>query len=332
METLALLGTAMGIGFVAGINLYATVLAVGLGLHLGLIQLPPHLAGLSVGDPLVLVVAGLFYTVEFFADKVPWVDSAWDVLHTFIRPLGAAIVGMAAVGHVDPALEVAAALIAGGVALSTHSTKAGLRLLVNASPEPFSNIALSLAEDAVAVAGSWVAIRYPVLAGAATALFLVGFIVLAPRLWRLVRVEILAVSALVRGWLGRGREPCERFDELPAAFAELLPGHFRSEGEMAVRCVSGAGLGAGRHRLGFLCLARGEVCFVTRQGFRVRGYPLDLSRVDEIRCRRGLLLDRVSLRSSLVQVHLYFFKDGDDRLERIVRLLEGARLASPSAA
>src|SRR5262245_37984591 len=150
MGTIQLLGTAMGLGFVSGINLYATVLAVGWGINLGLIRLAPDLAGLAVlGHPLVLTVAGLCYTVEFFADKIPWLDTTWDALHTFIRPLGAALVASAALGQVDPALQLAAVLLAGAAALSTHATKAGVRLVANASPEPFSNIALSLFEDVV---------------------------------------------------------------------------------------------------------------------------------------------------------------------------------------
>jgi uncharacterized membrane protein YccF (DUF307 family) len=207
METLALLGTTMGLGFVAGINLYAMVLAVGLGVQLGLIQLPPHLAGLAVlGHPFVVVVAGLLYTVEFFADKIPWVDSAWDVVHTFIRPLGAAIVAVAAVGHVDPGLELAAVLLGSGVALSTHLSKAGLRLLVNASPEPASNVGVSLAEDVLVLAGSWLAVTHPVMAGAMAALFVVAFLSVAPRVFRLARVGVLALGGLARSWLAPRRE------------------------------------------------------------------------------------------------------------------------------
>ncbi|HXH83128.1 MAG TPA: DUF4126 domain-containing protein, partial [Candidatus Tectomicrobia bacterium] len=197
METIQLLGTAMGLGFVSGINLYATVLAVGLGVNLGLIQLAPPVAGLAVlGHPAVVLVAGTLYVVEFLADKIPWVDTAWDAIHTFIRPVGAAWIAASALGSIDPALDIVAFLLAGGVALSTHATKAGVRLLVNASPEPFSNVGLSLAEDAVAIVGSWLVLRYPVLSGAVAACFALAVLLLAPRLFRVLRAQAQAVASV----------------------------------------------------------------------------------------------------------------------------------------
>ena len=124
----------MGLGLVSGLNLYATVLTVGLGLRLGLITLTPETSGLAVlSNPYVLIAAGVIYLIEFFADKIPWVDSIWDSVHTFIRPLGAAVIGATAIGAVEPQTAVIAALCA-GVSLSGHSVKAGTRLLANHSP------------------------------------------------------------------------------------------------------------------------------------------------------------------------------------------------------
>jgi hypothetical protein len=139
MEIIQLLGTAMGLGFVSGVNLYATVLAVGLGVNFGLIHLSPHLAGLeALGHPLVVVVAGVLYTVEFFADKVPWVDSVWDAVHTFIRiPAGAALAA-AVMGDQGAALQVAAGLAGGTLAAGTHFAKAGARAAITrCSPAAF---------------------------------------------------------------------------------------------------------------------------------------------------------------------------------------------------
>src|SRR5215470_17573764 len=129
----------MGLAFVSGLRLYGTVLALGLGISTGLIRLDPAMSRLEIlGDPLVITVAGTVYVVEFVADKVPWVDSVWDSFHTLIRPLGAAVLGA-----VDPRLKLSAFLLCGSVALASHTGKAGIRLAVNASPEPFTNIVVS---------------------------------------------------------------------------------------------------------------------------------------------------------------------------------------------
>ena len=164
MPDLTTLGALAGLAFVSGMRLYSAVLALGLGLRFGAIHMPPSLAHLDVlASTPVLIIAGVLYVIEFVADKVPWVDSLWDTVHTFIRPLGAALLGFAAVGDVDPVVKMGAFLLSGSIALSSHSAKAGTRLVVNHVPEPFSNIGLSLAEDGFVLAGVWLAIRHPVI-------------------------------------------------------------------------------------------------------------------------------------------------------------------------
>ena len=188
MKTLALLGTVTGIAFFAGIRLYATVLTVGLCLRYGLLHLPQELASLSIlAHPYVLGAAGICAIMEFFADKVPWVDSLWDAVHAFLRPAGAALIAFSAVGRLDPATEVAVILLCGGIAFSSHSAKAGTRLLVNQSPEPFSNILLSLFEDVVAVGGSYAAVAHPLAILAVVVAFLGLFALLARRIYRRLR-------------------------------------------------------------------------------------------------------------------------------------------------
>lgn len=188
MKTLALLGTITGIALFAGIRLYATVLTVGLCLRYGLLQLPEELGSLSIlAHPYVLGAAGVCTVMEFLADKVPWVDSLWDGIHAFLRPAGAALIALAAVGRLDPAAEIAVILLCGGVAFSSHSAKAGARLLVNQSPEPFSNVALSLFEDVIAVGGSYAAVAHPLAILAVVAGFLVLFAVLSRRIYRRLR-------------------------------------------------------------------------------------------------------------------------------------------------
>jgi hypothetical protein len=150
-----------GISFAAGLNLYATVTILGLLHRLQVIQLPGDLGILS--HPLVLGVAALMYVIEFVADKVPYVDNAWDVLHTFIRPPAAALLAFGALVSVPEAWRWAAALAAGGIALTSHGAKASARAAVNVSPEPVSNSLLSLAEDAVAAGLTWIAVHHPVV-------------------------------------------------------------------------------------------------------------------------------------------------------------------------
>jgi hypothetical protein len=262
--------------------------------------------------------------VEFFADKIPWVDTAWDSIHTFIRPLGAAWIGAAALGTVDPVLDVAGFLLAGGVALSTHTTKAGVRLLVNASPEPFSNVALSFAEDVMAVGGTWLVLKYPVFTGSVAALFALAFVFLGPRLFSLLRAQLLAVLSLVRTWLGGERGADELFDALPAAYAHSLPAGFGKPGDFALRCVTGRRLGVPAGQLGYLCLTGDRLVLLVRRRFRVREHAIDLARLDEVRLRSGVLFDRLSLRSGASTTTLYFFTDRRRPLEEAARQLRAA--------
>jgi hypothetical protein len=190
MRTLALLGAVTGVALFAGIRLYATVLTVGLCLRYGLLSLPPELSSRPVlFHSYVLAAAGVCAAAALLAAKIPWVDSLWDAVHAFVRPAGAALIAFAAVGHLDPAAEVAVILLCGGIAFSSHATKAGARLAVNQSPEPFSNVLLSLVEDAVAVGGSYTAIAHPLFILAVVAVFLILFLLLARRLFRRFRAK-----------------------------------------------------------------------------------------------------------------------------------------------
>lgn len=161
MSPLQTLGFLLGASFASGLNLYATVAALGLLQRYGVIQLPPSLDILA--HPVVLGVALTLYVVEFVADKIPYVDNVWDVIHTFIRPPAAGVLAYAALAGVPDHWRMAAALLAGSVALTSHSTKASTRAAVNASPEPVSNWLLSLGEDGIAVFLTWMATTHPVM-------------------------------------------------------------------------------------------------------------------------------------------------------------------------
>jgi hypothetical protein len=150
------------LAFASGLNVYATVAVLGLCSHYGLVELPPQFRAFD--HPVVITVAIAMYLVEFVADKIPWLDSLWDLVHTVVRPIGGALVAAATVGDASPTVTALAALLGGSVAMTTHVTKAGTRAAVNTSPEPFSNWILSLGEDALAVSISYAALKHPMIA------------------------------------------------------------------------------------------------------------------------------------------------------------------------
>lgn len=158
---LSTLGVAMGSAWLSGINLYATILTLGLLQRFGFAHLPGDLA--FVSHTWVLIIAGILFTVQFIADKIPAVDSAWDMVHTFIRIPAGAILAATAFAHFDPSIRLLALLLGGGVALSSHSAKTATRLAANTSPEPFSNIILSLLGDFISVSGTLLVTAHPVV-------------------------------------------------------------------------------------------------------------------------------------------------------------------------
>lgn len=196
-----LIALSMGAAWASGLNLYATLLVLGVFAHTGHLQLPPDLQ--IVADPLVIAAAGLMYFVEFFTDKTPGVDTGWDAIHTFVRiPAGAALAA-GALGEMNPAVVLAAGLVGGSVAAGTHATKAGARVMINTSAEPVSNWTASLAEDLAVISGLWVALNYPWLFLALLAVFIVLMIWLLPKLWR----GIKALAQRIARWFGSSRTP-----------------------------------------------------------------------------------------------------------------------------
>jgi Domain of unknown function (DUF4126) len=174
IETLSLV---LGAAFSSGLNLYATVATLGLLERFGVIHLPSQLQALA--HPIVLAIAGILYVLEFLADKVPYVDSVWQAVHTFIRPPAAALLAFGATAAAPEPWRWAAALLAGGVALTSHGTKASARAAANMSPEPLSNWALSFGEDILAVWVVWFATAHPAMAIVlVTALFLISLFLL----------------------------------------------------------------------------------------------------------------------------------------------------------
>ena len=342
----------MGLGLVSGLNLYATVLTVGLGIRFGLITLSPETAGLAVlASPYVLIAAAVIYLIEFFADKVPWVDSIWDSVHTLIRPLGAAVIGATAIGAVEPQTAVIAALCA-GVSLSGHSVKAGTRLLANHSPEPFSNIALSLVEDGLVVVGSWLALSHPAIMITIVVIFLIAFIWFAPKAFRLLRVEFVASLALLKKFylvaknyvtgfgqrpglatIGAelsvpvdvvgGGAPVDDSDDVPEHILHRLDNKAGSRGgRFLIRCTAGKGVKKLRHSVGYLQIDDDNLVFVTKRMFRMREHEIERSTIEDIQFKKRLLLDRLIIRTSGKQQQFYCFKDIANRGSRAYEILQ----------
>ena len=163
MSPLENLGFILGTSFASGLNLYATMSVAGLLQRFDLVDLPPALTVLA--HPVILGLSLTLFLVEFLADKIPWVDSVWDTVHTFIRPPAAAVLGFGAMAGLDEPWRIGSALLAGTVALTSHGAKASTRAAANTSPEPFSNWLLSFAEDAVAIFLTWMATTHPVITG-----------------------------------------------------------------------------------------------------------------------------------------------------------------------
>jgi hypothetical protein len=185
METLAFLGRTLGFSFAAGINLYATVALIGLASRYGWVALPDEYA--MFDNPWVIGAAIVLYFVEFFADKIPWVDTLWDSVHTFIRPVGGALVAVAGLGEASPGTQAMIALLGGVVAASSHATKAGTRVVANTSPEPVSNWVLSLFEDGLVVGMGLLAIQFPLAALVVTTALLLVMLALAATIMRAFR-------------------------------------------------------------------------------------------------------------------------------------------------
>jgi len=287
MNTLQLLAVALGFASLAGINLYLTVFASGLAIQqhwIDVSQTYPELA--ILGHPAIVVISGVLFGLQFFADKVPWVDSLWDTVHTVIRPVGGAFLAIRVLGSPDPVFDVVVALLAGGVTLVTHSVKAGTRLVVNHSPEPFSNIAVSLTED-VAVIGGLALIKYSIVHGDPWLLLSVfGTILLCiayfgPKLFRAVKAN---------AWLMWKKISSPAADHLETELPTVLPHELdialtsvnpeREPIAWAVPCLSTSARNIPGNCFGYLVAmktAEPKIAFLAKRRFRHIAVELDLA-------------------------------------------------------
>ncbi|MCB1233793.1 MAG: DUF4126 domain-containing protein [Verrucomicrobiae bacterium] len=231
MEILNQLAVALGFATLAGLNLYLTVFITGMAIRNGWVELSSQYSQLEVlGGDTVLIASGIFFALEFFSDKIPWVDSLWDGVHTLIRPIGGGLLAIHTLGATDPGFEVVVGLLAGGATLATHGLKAGTRLVVNASPEPVSNIAVSLTEDAAVVGGLFLMNAHPLLAGAVFLAFLCLSLYLAPKLFRRSRAFFSLFLRKIGSWFRAADRDAE-----PRLYARLT-----AEEDLALSTALGA--------------------------------------------------------------------------------------------
>jgi len=193
-QIITLIALTMGVGWASGINLYATLATLGILSVSGHMVLPEELDVLN--NPLVIAAAGLMYMVEFAADKIPGVDSIWDSIHTFIRIPAGAVLAAGMVGDAGAGMELAAAIVGGGLATTTHVTKTGSRLLINTSPEPMTNWVASITEDVVVILGIWTAVQSPWLFVLLLVLFLLLLVWLLPKIWRALKKTGRGIKSL----------------------------------------------------------------------------------------------------------------------------------------
>ena len=194
MDVITMLGRTLGFSFAAGVNLYATVAMLGLASRFGWVRLPEQF-GVFDND-YVIAGAVVMYVIEFFADKIPYVDTVWDMIHTAIRPAGGALIAVSTLGEASPTTQGLIALLGGTVAASSHLTKTSTRAVANTSPEPFSNWILSLGEDVFVVGLAYLAMQYPMVA-----------LVVACVLLTLIAVFAVVIVKTVRRWFSRRLKP-----------------------------------------------------------------------------------------------------------------------------
>ncbi len=266
MDVLTQLGAAMGLSFASGINTYATVFIAGLAIRMGWVTEPPPGLESLASDP-ILVISGILYVCEFIADKVPAFDSLWDAVHTFIRPVAGAGLAFAAMGNAQPEFVLAMTLLGGGIAATTHATKAGTRLVINTSPEPFSNVAVSTAEDVGAFSLAYLAIAHPLLAGAATLALLAAIFLFGPILLRMTRFVLGAWGSRIAALFGMEAGP----DALPGDHLAALGGE---EPVASLACTARRCGKAGAWRRGYLSRVGGRWVFTYRSWFRIWMEPV----------------------------------------------------------
>lgn len=320
METLRLIATLLPLAVTSGINLYGTVLVAGLLIRLGWVSHAPAALNVLASTP-ILVLAGVCFAMEFLADKIQFVDNVWDAVHTTIRPIGAALLGVAVIADVRPELVVIGALLTGGVALISHSGKAGSRLLLNLiTPyENATNIFISLLEDVGVGVLTYVALQYPWYAAAAALIILLAILIVIPILFRWFWFTLRAVGARLKGVFSD--DPVA--PALPAAHQAFL-GH--RVPELAVKCRA-QNLRAANGRAGYLAFGDGKLTFTYDGWFgRPKLWSAEAGELVSVYRQRRLLYETLAIHyrdaaGKEQLVRFVFLKDRPALLDRLAAAL-----------
>lgn len=329
MQILEQLGVALGLASLAGVNLYLTVLITGLAIHSDWVHLADRYHSLdALGHPAVIGVAAVLFAMQFFADKIPWVDSLWDSVHTLIRPVGATMIALQALGQMPAYMQVVAALCAGGAALTTHGAKAGTRLLINHSPEPITNITMSLAEDLGVMGGMALIMIQPAIALAVFGTLLVILWMIFPRMWRLIRSTWwLAWHKLKMPGL---RHPLAKPEELPREVNDELRLLLQTKAAVTdsevlwtVNCLSGKckgvrGLSANLRGMLIGTSRADRLHFATNKGLRDRLFNVALQGVT-VEVESKFLSENVVIAARGMRA-VFRFPRGDSALAETIAL------------
>ncbi|HNQ77700.1 MAG TPA: DUF4126 domain-containing protein [Acidobacteriota bacterium] len=320
MEALKLLSTLFPMALAAGINIYATILIAGASLRLGLIDDPPEALRIFESWP-ILITAGVFYLLEFFADKIHFIDDIWDFIHTFVRPIGISVLVLASVSTLDPNVAVFAAIAAGGVSFVSHTAKAGTRMSMNVlSPfENFKNIAVSLLEDIFSAGLVFMAMKYPYFTAAVALAIFVFLLVMLPILFRWMKFIFTAVFLRLKSYAARVEIP----DVPPGGQIRLLD---HEKPSVSSKCKSQGVPSAGGRR-GFLSVFPGKMVFTYRKWFRDRAWTLLKADIEGAYIRRRLLVDVLEVhylnaKGKKKTARFVFYKDRSPLLEMIGAVLE----------
>jgi hypothetical protein len=300
------LGQILGFSFAAGLNLYATVALVGVASRLGWIAgLPPAVHG--VANPVVLGTAVVLYFVEFLIDKIPYADTVWDVIHTVIRPVAAALLVAAALSEASWAIQFAGGALAGATALGAHGLKAGLRLIMNVRPRKALNAVVSVLEDVCAVALGVAALMYPVVALVVAGAALPLSLICGPRLWRAGVLAMCALIARLRGFFGK--KDWRDTDALPARLRAVLDEPALGRGKPRVARAALRGVkGVGAYKYGWVVLSDGKPVFVYHSLLRAR--RIVLPAIEEPSVHRGVWTNNVEFKNHNCSCTLFLLKDG----------------------
>ncbi len=289
---LVVLGQILGVAFSAGLNLYATIAFLGLAIRLGWIAgLPPAINGLA--NPIVLATAAAFFIIEFFIDKIPYADTAWDAIHTIIRPVAVAVLVYAALGEASWPVQAGGAAFAFGVALIAHAAKAGLRLVLNFRPRKVRTVFISLFEDVFALALAAAALMYPVAALVVVAIGLPLVVVASPLSWRALLLALRAVDARLRGFFGR--KGWLATDRMPARLRRAIepPEMGHAQPRLLRAAVKGV-KGVGSYRNGWIVLNDVGVPFFIYRSL-TGPKQLMLPAIHQAAVRRGIWTDTVEI-------------------------------------